>query len=566
MGFDMTLENLTELLEGASPEAYARLMSSTAQVRSQLWSPQAGPQSVAYYHMADEMLYGGAAGGGKTDLVIGLATTAHRRSLVFRRMSTDLDGLWDRLMDVTSGHTVQSNNVKKRMTLKDGRVIEGGHLEAPNSEKSWQGRPHDLIGFDEAAQLDEHKVNFVTQWLRSVDANQHCRVVFATNPPLPEFVKGKMVDSGSGEWLKRWFAPWINPQYGNPAQSGEIRWCYMKANGDRLETVWVPNDGYYDIETGEQADPTPAQIKAGKYAKAKSRTFVKSLLDDNKYLADTGYGDKLSSTPEPLRSMLRNGQFGIKLADHTMQVIPTNWVLQAQERWNERNERNDPPAPMLVLAADIAQGGIDSTVTVALRDDAFFDTPDIYAGVETPTGEEVVERLLARRKNNALIVLDGTGGWGGSTRDLLKTHHEITAMMCNSSEASTAWTKDMVYKFLNMRSDLWWMMREALDPDSGEKVMLPPSDALLAQLTAPHWALNGRCIQIESKDDLRKRLGTSTDEADAVIMAWHYRKRAVLILEQALNEKLSYGGREAQSRHKSNQSTEMADPLEDWGL
>jgi len=561
---DLTLEGLTELLENASPEVYAKLFESTAQIRAELWSPQAGPQSVAYYHRADEMLYGGAAGGGKTDLVVGLATTAHQRSLVFRRMSTDLDGLWDRLLDVTQGHQKQSNNVKKRMTLNDGRVIEGGHLEAPNSEKSWQGRPHDLICFDEAAQLDEHKVNFVTQWLRSVDEGQHCRVVMATNPPLPEFKNGKMVDSGSGEWLKRWFAPWIDPHYSSPAQSGEIRWCYMRANGDRLETIWVPHAGYYDVDTGEEAHPTEAEIKASKYARAKSRTFVKSLLDDNSYLADTGYGDKLSATPEPLRSMLRNGQFGIKLADHTMQVIPTNWVLQAQERWNERAATRMPPTPMLVLAADIAQGGIDSTVTVALHDDAWFDLPDVYAGIETPTGVEVVERILAKRRNAALIVLDGTGGWAGGTRDLLKTHHSIEAVMCISSVGSSAWTKNQTYKFLNTRSELWWLFREALDPDSGENIMLPPSDALLAQLTAPHWALKGRAIQIEEKDALRTRLGSSTDEADAVIMAWKYRTRATMLLERALSESLSHGGRKAQDRHNPNKGSDLDDPLAGW--
>lgn len=51
--------------------------------------------------------------------------------------------------------------------------------------------------------------------------------------------------------------------------------------------------------------------------------------------------------------------------------------------------------------------------------------------------------------------------------------------------------------------------------------MLPRSDTLKADLTVPHWkVLSNGTIQIESKDDIRKRLGRSTDEGDAVVMSF----------------------------------------------
>jgi hypothetical protein len=41
-------------------------------------------------------------------------------------------------------------------------------------------------------------------------------------------------------------------------------------------------------------------------------------------------------------------------------------------------------------------------------------------------------------------------------------------------------------------------------------------------LTAPHWrVMSGGHIQVESKDDIRKRLGRSTDYGDAVVMAFY---------------------------------------------
>jgi hypothetical protein len=53
------------------------------------WVPNVGPQTEAYYCEADEIFYGGEAGGGKTDLGVGLALTQHKRSLILRRINKD---------------------------------------------------------------------------------------------------------------------------------------------------------------------------------------------------------------------------------------------------------------------------------------------------------------------------------------------------------------------------------------------------------------------------------------------------------------------------------------------
>ena len=70
-------------------------------------------------------------------------------------------------------------------------------------------------------------------------------------------------------------------------------------------------------------------------------------------------------------------------------------------------------------------------------------------------------------------------------------------------------------------------MREALDPVQRRRHRAAAGPRLAAQLAAPTWKLRGNAILIESKDDIRKRLGTSTDDADAVILAWHKRDDAL---------------------------------------
>jgi hypothetical protein len=64
-----------------------------------------------------------------------------------------------------------------------------------------------------------------------------------------------------------------------------------------------------------------------------------------------------------------------------------------------------------------------------------------------------------------------------------------------------------------------WRLREALDPDKGENLALPPDTELKADLCAPRWKLTAQGIQIELKDEVKKRIGRSPDKGDAVILA-----------------------------------------------
>ena len=62
----------------------------------QYWQPQPGPQALAYESEADIIGYGGRGGGGKTDLLLGLAFQRHRRSTIFRRVFPETQEMVDR--------------------------------------------------------------------------------------------------------------------------------------------------------------------------------------------------------------------------------------------------------------------------------------------------------------------------------------------------------------------------------------------------------------------------------------------------------------------------------------
>lgn len=510
------LDRLDAALASLDDKATAELDALLADELSKPWLPTPGPQLEAFLSDADLLLYGGAAGGGKTDLLCGLALTEHKRSVIFRRQANDLDGFWERLMQVCPAPAHKDSN-KKKLTTADNRMIECGHLDLPGAELSWQGRPHDLIGFDEGAQLSAYKVKFVLGWLRSADGIR-CRAVIASNPPI----------GGEGSWLIDWFAPWLDPLYPRPAAYGELRWAVALGSTTEIVTIWVDGPGAVVVEGVSARKASAAEIEEAAQHKRDdvfeplSRTFIPSKLEDNPYLKDTGYRRQIDSMPEPLRSQLLHGDFLAGREDDEWQVIPTSWVRAAQARW-----MGEPKTRMKAIATDPAQGGADKTAIARLHEGNHFATIESRPGAETPDGPSVAALILKLRRDNAAIGIDMTGGWGGSARDHLKTNNEITAIPIVFSAAGEGIDKDTQYGYVNLRAKMYWEFRTALDPDGGEDIALPPSDRLLAQLTASLWRPKSGRIQIESKEGIKERLGVSPDEADAVVMAWYIRNRAV---------------------------------------
>jgi hypothetical protein len=476
------------------------------------WVPEPSnqPQVDAYQSAADLLLYGGAAGGGKTDLLLGLALTAHENSVIFRRAYVDLAGIEQRLIQIL-GSRVGYNGYDMALRRPD-RLIEFGALERPGSELSWQGRPHDFIGFDEGAQLVEAKVRFVMGWLRSTTPGQRCRIVIASNPPI----------GGEGEWLTTWFAPWLDPAFGDPAKAGELRWRCMRADGT---FAWVDGPGTHEVD-GEQLE-------------ALSCTFIPARLDDNKFLRDTGYRAQIMAMPEPLRSKLLKGDFVTGKEDAAQQVIPSAWIKAAQDRWKPDGGRE---LKMTTLGVDVAQGGADETVLAPLFVTWFAELVK-RRGIDTTNGPAVAGLVIEHMRDKCQVNVDLTGGWGGSARDHLVAQGIVVEPVVFSA-ASVIRTRDGHLEFHNMRAQLWWQFREALDPLQGDSIALPPDRRLAAQLAAPTWKLRGNAILVESKDDIRKRLGTSTDDADAVVLAWHNRADALRrqMRGRRLNPGIALGG------------------------
>lgn len=200
-------------------------------------------------------------------------------------------------------------------------------------------------------------------------------------------------------------------------------------------------------------------------------------------------------------------------------VIPLSWVEAANQRWMELADEGKIKGarPLDNIGCDIARSGKDKTV-LAPRAAAVLLELRRFTRQGTMDTTGLIAGML--RGTNAWATVDVIGIGAGVVDRLVEMG--LPTVGFNSSVKTEVLDASGELGFTNTRSAAWWNLRELLDPDAKtEPIALPPDDLLTGDLTAPHWrVMSGGRIQVESKDDIIKRLGRSTDDGDAVVMAF----------------------------------------------
>ena len=501
-----TVEEIEALLPFVSKDERKFLLEHLAR-DSAVWRPFPGPQFMAYHSKASVIGYGGAAGGGKTDLGIGLALTKHHKTLFVRQHATELTGLYDRLADVLGRRDFQDQRGTWRVPggPYNERHFRFGSLANPGDETKEMGKEKDLLVLEEAANMMEAQARFVTGWVRSA-RGVPTQVLMTFNPPT----------TSEGRWIISYFAPWLDQRHLAPADPGELRWFV----GTRKNPDYEVPDDQPRVEIGGRlvTNFNPTEHKREDILKPRSRTFIPARVVDNPSLAGTEYMANLQALPEPLRSQMLYGDFTAGIKDDEWQVIPTKWVEIAVQRWAAAARVVKPR--MDSVGVDVARGGDDNTVIARLHEGNWFDEPIAYPATQTPDGPAVAGLAVAARRDLAPIHLEITGV-GSSPYDFLN-RGGFQVIGVNPAERAPEPDKSGLLGFVNVRSWMWWKMREALDPNANNGIALPPDKRLIADLTTPRWELRGKNVYVESREDLLKptRLGRSPDWGTAYVLAW----------------------------------------------
>lgn len=309
-----------------------------------VWRPNPGPQTRFLASSASEVLYGGAAGGGKSAASVALPLrwvgNGKFRCLFLRREAKYLADAIDKsraLYPHFSARLVQSPKII--WTFPSGAQIWLNHCEHESDVANYDSLEFHLVILEELTHFTEKQYRGIRARIRGTD------------PTLPRFSRATTNPGGDGhEWVFRRFGAWLDPRHASPAAGGEVRWY-----------------------VGDEEVPKGT-------SHALSRQFIPARLTDNPHIT-ADYEAQLRDLDPVRRAQLLDGNWLVKPG--AGQYFKRQWI----STWLE--SRPTSRVVSRVRAWDLGattNGDWTRGVLVALLSDGSYVVEDV-ASLRGPPGE-----------------------------------------------------------------------------------------------------------------------------------------------------------------------------------
>lgn len=339
-------ENATKLVSADELDDIPTALQAEAQ-ENVIFKANEGPQEEFLAAGETDVLYGGAAGGGKSyAMLIDPLRFAHRsahRAIILRRSMPELRELIDKSRELypKAFPGAKYKEVEKMWTFPSGAKMEFGFLERDADVYRYQGQAYSFIGFDEITHLPtEFAWNYLGSRLRTTD------------PEIEVYMRCTANPGGSG-------AHWVKKRYIDPAP---------------------PNDSF-------------------RGADGLTRKFIPARLQDNPYLAKDGrYEQMLASLPPTQRQQLLEGNWDVAEGaaftefnpfDHVVTPfeIPIGWERTKGIDYGYASESAciwgtvDPSDGTLIIYRELYRKGLLGTDLASMITEMEYEDPFSVPGV-----------------------------------------------------------------------------------------------------------------------------------------------------------------------------------------
>jgi hypothetical protein len=246
--------------------------------REVIFSPNPGPQTDFLAAEEQEVLYGGAAGGGKSYAMLAdpvrYFNNEHAKMLLVRKTTEELRELVSvsKMLYPRAVPGIKFLEREKTWVAPSGATLWMSYLDADDDVTRYQGQSFCWIGFDELTQWSSP---FAWNYMRS-------RLRTTKNSGLQLYQRATTNPGGAGN-------AWVKKAFVDPAPYGQAFWATDPETGETLK-----------FPRGHSREGEPLF----------QRRFIPATLFDNPYLADDGmYEANLLSLPEHQRKQLLEGNW-----------------------------------------------------------------------------------------------------------------------------------------------------------------------------------------------------------------------------------------------------------------
>jgi hypothetical protein len=231
------------------------------------------------------------------------------------------------------------------------------------------------------------------------------------------------------------------------------------------------------------------------------RTFIETTAEE----LEPDFKKRLETLPERERARYLDNDWNY--LEDPNQLIKYEWLKEAII---------EPSDEVDILGVDVAGEGNDNTIAAHRKDIDGVKYINKLEHIKENNTIVMGEILLMRVKEKGIqpknLKIDVVGIGVGVYDYMRGKGIEVTPYNAGSSPV----TKQEFLSYKNKRAEDYWNLRDGL---ANGTVKLIYDEALFRELTNIRYFIKERFIQIESKQEIKKRLGYSPDRADAVCIA-----------------------------------------------